>query len=109
MNQLLDSIRGPGFQRGPQRLVAGIAGGLAEQFGLNVWLVRLIVLASFLLPFLGIGLYLGLWALTPWQDGRIPLEEDANAAPRGRATSTYTWSDATESVIHAGELPPAQP
>lgn len=37
-----------------------------------------------------------------------PLEGDANAAPRGRATSTYTWSDATESVIHAGELPPAQ-
>lgn len=74
MNTLFDPLRSLGFRRGPTRLVAGIAGGLADKFGLNVWLVRLLVLASFLLPFLGIGLYLAAWVLTPWQDGRIPLE-----------------------------------
>ena len=64
-----------GFRRGPDRVLGGIAGGLAELPGLNVWLVRLIVLASFLLPVLGLGAYLVAWVLTPWQDGSIPLEQ----------------------------------
>ena len=74
MNTLFDPLRTLGYRRGPKRLVAGIAGGLAEKFDLNVWLVRALVLASFLLPFLGVGVYLVAWVLTPWQDGRIPLE-----------------------------------
>jgi phage shock protein PspC (stress-responsive transcriptional regulator) len=41
---------------------------------MNVWLVRLLVLISFLLPFVGVLLYLVVWFLTPWQDGSIPLE-----------------------------------
>jgi phage shock protein PspC (stress-responsive transcriptional regulator) len=36
--------------------------------------IRFLLLLSFLLPFVGIGLYLVVWILTPWQDGRIPLE-----------------------------------
>ena len=39
-----------------------------------MWLVRVLVLVSFLLPVLGVGAYLVAWALTPWQDGTIPLE-----------------------------------
>lgn len=74
MRKIFDSIRGIGFRRGPRRLVAGIGGGLAEKTGLNVWLVRLLILLSFLLPVLGFGAYLVAWILTPWQDGRIPLE-----------------------------------
>lgn len=74
MTRIFDFIRNLGYRRGPGRLVAGISAGLAQKFGFNVWLVRLVVFASFALPFLGVGAYLVAWALTPWQDGRIPLE-----------------------------------
>lgn len=74
MKKFFDSIRNVGFRRGPQRIAGGIAGGLAQTTGLNVWLVRILVLASFLLPVLGIGAYIVAWAITPWQDGSIPVE-----------------------------------
>ncbi len=47
---------------------------MGAALGLNVWLARLLVLVSFLLPVVGIGLYFVVWVLTPWQDGSIPLE-----------------------------------
>jgi phage shock protein C len=75
MRSIFNSIRSLGFRRGPSRLVGGIAGGIAAATGLNVWLVRLLVLLAFLLPVVGVGLYLVVWALTPWQDGSIPLEQ----------------------------------
>ncbi len=75
MNAFFSSIRNLGFRRGPQRLAGGISGGVAVATGLNVWLVRLLVLLSFLLPVVGIGLYLVVWVLSPWQDGSIPLEQ----------------------------------
>ena len=74
MSNLFNAIRSIGFRRGPQRLLGGIAGGVAEGMNVNVWLVRLLLLISFLLPVIGLGLYLVIWALTPWQDGTIPLE-----------------------------------
>lgn len=74
MNSLFDSIRKLGFRRGPDRIVGGIAGGLAKTTGINVWLMRLLVLASFLLPVVGLGAYLVAWVLTPWQDNSIPLQ-----------------------------------
>ena len=74
MNTFFATLRGFRFRRGPQRLLGGIAGGLAELSGLDVWLVRVLVLVSFLLPGLGVGAYLVAWVLTPWQDGTIPLE-----------------------------------
>ena len=75
MRKLFDAIRNTGFRRGPDRILGGIAGSLARSTGLNVWLVRLLVLASFLLPVLGLGAYLVAWVLTPWQDGSIPVEQ----------------------------------
>lgn len=74
MESFFNLIRNTGFRRGPQRLAAGIAGSIAQSLSVNVWLVRLVVLLSFLLPVIGPGLYLLLWVLTPWQDGSIPLE-----------------------------------
>lgn len=74
MDSIFDILRSTGIRRGPERLAAGIAGGLAGRFGLNAWLARALVLASFLLPVLGVGAYLVVWVLTPWQDGSIPLE-----------------------------------
>lgn len=74
MNAFFDFIRGLGFRRGPQRMLGGIAGGIAHRFNLSVLIVRILVLLSFLLPFVGVLLYVVLWAITPWQDGSIPLE-----------------------------------
>lgn len=84
MNSLFRSIRRIRFRRGPQRLLGGIAGGIANRFGINVWLVRLLVLLSFLLPVVGVVLYLVVWIVTPWQDGSIPLEQSLNKRPPAR-------------------------
>lgn len=84
MQKLFTTIRRLGFRRGPARLAGGIAGGIAQHVGINVWLARLLVLVSFLLPVVGVGLYLVVWALTPWQDGSIPLERALGGTPEIR-------------------------
>lgn len=81
MNKIFDSLRSIGFQRGPRRVLAGVGGGLSQRFGLNVWLVRVLILVSFLLPVLGVGAYVVVWVLTPWQDGSIPLERVLGGRP----------------------------
>lgn len=84
MKRFFDSIRSIGFRRGPWRLLGGIAGGIADRLDINVWLARLLVLLSFLLPVVGVGLYVVVWALTPWQDGSIPLERFLNSRTERR-------------------------
>ncbi|RBP65661.1 phage shock protein C (PspC) family protein [Brevibacterium sanguinis] len=84
MNSIFNAIRKSGYRRGPQRLVGGIAGGLAKSLGMNVWLVRLLTLVASLLPVIGIGAYLIAWVLTPWQDGSIPLERSLGRGSIGR-------------------------
>lgn len=83
MDSIFESIRGLGFRRGPERLVAGISGGLAAQYGVNVWLVRLLVIVASLLPVVGVGAYVVVWALTPWQDGTIPAEQALGGGREG--------------------------
>ncbi|MDH6140742.1 MULTISPECIES: PspC domain-containing protein [Kitasatospora] len=48
-----------------KRLVAGVCAGIAERFGLTPWTVRLIFLASCLLPGPQFLIYLALWVLLP--------------------------------------------
>lgn len=84
MNSIFNSIRGFGFRRGPQRLLGGIAGGIADRIGINVWLTRLLILLLFLLPVIGWILYIVVWILTPWQDGSIPLERLLGNTPNAR-------------------------
>ncbi|GAA4479831.1 hypothetical protein GCM10023190_23620 [Enteractinococcus fodinae] len=74
MDAIFDMIRSIRFRRGPQRLLGGIAGGIASRTGTNVWLIRLVVLILFLLPVLGWGIYAIVWLITPWRDNSIPLE-----------------------------------
>lgn len=69
-----NSIRSAGFRRGPARLLAGICGGIAAKSGINVWIVRIVLLLLFALPGVGWGLYAVIWVLTPNQTGSIPLE-----------------------------------
>lgn len=86
MNFLYSLLRKQPLRRGPKRLVGGICSGVAARFGWDPWLVRLIVLISFLLPVVGFGTYVIAWLLLPWQDGSIALQRllDAlfNRAPR---------------------------
>jgi len=74
MASVFDSIRNSGFRRGPERLLAGICGGIAVKVRVNVWLIRLVMLLLFALPVVGWGLYLVVWVLTPNQSGSIPVE-----------------------------------
>lgn len=47
------------------RVIAGVCAGIAERFGLSAWTVRLIFLASCLLPGPQFLIYLALWLLLP--------------------------------------------
>ena len=54
--------------------VGGVCAGLAATYGWDVSLVRIGVLLSFLLPFVGIGTYVVAWLLLPKTDGTIILQ-----------------------------------
>lgn len=47
------------------RLVAGVAAGLAQRFGMSAALVRILFVASMLLPGPQIVVYLVLWIIMP--------------------------------------------
>lgn len=47
------------------KLIAGVCAGLARRFGLSASLVRILFVASLLLPGPQILLYLALWILVP--------------------------------------------
>jgi phage shock protein PspC (stress-responsive transcriptional regulator) len=47
------------------RVLAGVCAGLARRFGFTPWGVRLVFLASLLLPGPQVLAYLALWALMP--------------------------------------------
>ncbi|MGJ9404650.1 PspC domain-containing protein [Arthrobacter sp. KK5.5] len=74
MDTFYSTLRSIPFRRGPKRMLGGIAGGIAEKTGWDVTLVRIAVLLSFLLPFIGVALYLVMWLLVPLQDDSIALE-----------------------------------
>lgn len=50
------------------RLVAGVAAGLARRFGLSPTLVRVLFVASMLLPGPQIVAYLALWIIMPAEE-----------------------------------------
>ncbi|MFB9372215.1 PspC domain-containing protein [Kitasatospora sp. NPDC001664] len=47
------------------RVIAGVCAGLAKRFGLAPWTVRIIAIASCLLPGPQFLIYLALWLLLP--------------------------------------------
>jgi len=71
-----DSLRRPGVSRSDDRWVGGVAGGVAQRFGLDPLLVRGLLILSFFLTGAGIVVYAIAWALLPEQrDGRIHLQQ----------------------------------
>ncbi|MBK5249317.1 MAG: PspC domain-containing protein [Actinomycetales bacterium] len=83
MDSFFDMIRRIGFRRGPNRIVGGICGGIADQTNVSVGFVRVLVLIAFLLPVVGVGVYFVAWLLLPWQDGSIPLERFLKGRSQG--------------------------
>ena len=64
----MSTSREPGrrlYRSRRNRVVAGVCGGIAEYFGWNPTVVRLVVLASFILPGTQIIFYLVAWIVMP--------------------------------------------
>lgn len=74
MEKFYNALRSSPIKRARGGWIAGICAGIAQRFGWDVSLVRIAVLLSFLLPFIGIGTYLVAWLLLPTTDGKIVLE-----------------------------------
>ena len=68
-------MRSAPITRAPGGILGGIASGIARHFGWRVGLVRIGMLLSFLLPFVGLPLYGVLLLLLPKTDGTIALEQ----------------------------------
>jgi phage shock protein C len=68
-------LRSSPIRRAPGGILGGIASGIAAQYGWRVSYVRIAMLLSFLLPFIGLPLYAVLWLLLPTTDGSIALEK----------------------------------
>lgn len=75
MDKFFDVLRASPIKRARGGWVAGICAGIAQKFGWDVSLVRIAVLLSFLLPFIGLGTYLVAWLLLPKTDGTIVLQK----------------------------------
>ncbi|WP_313813706.1 PspC domain-containing protein [Glutamicibacter sp.] len=75
MDKFFNSLRSIPLRRGPGRMVGGVAGGIADKFGWDVTIVRIIMLISFLLPVIGIVAYIVAWLLIPAQDDTIILQK----------------------------------
>ncbi|AEG43531.1 PspC domain-containing protein [Isoptericola variabilis] len=96
-----DSIRRVGVQRSEDRWVGGVAGGVAERFGVDPLLVRGLLILSFFLTGAGFVVYALAWALLPERtDGRIHLQEATrgqfDVALLGAALTLvvgFAWSD----------------
>jgi phage shock protein PspC (stress-responsive transcriptional regulator) len=95
-----DSIRRLGLARSDQRWVGGVAGGVAERFGLDPLLVRGLLILSFFLTGVGIVVYAIAWALLPERDGRIHLQQavrgDFDVALLGATVALivgFAWGD----------------
>lgn len=75
MNSFFNALRSSPIKRAPGGWFGGIASGIALRFGWPVGIVRIGILLSFLLPFIGLPLYVALWLILPKTDGTIALEK----------------------------------
>ncbi|KNC19949.1 hypothetical protein AC792_03535 [Arthrobacter sp. RIT-PI-e] len=83
-------IRGLGVTRTPERWIGGVSGAVAHRTGLDLALVRGLIVVLTIFGGIGILLYGVAWALLPEPDGRIHAEQ----AVRGTWTSGMTGATA---------------
>ncbi|ACL40679.1 PspC domain-containing protein [Pseudarthrobacter chlorophenolicus] len=74
MDKFFSIVRGFGLQRGPQRWVGGVLGGIAAKTNVDVAFVRIAFLVFCLLPGPAVVFYLLAWAILPDQRNVIPLQ-----------------------------------
>ncbi|KQQ90582.1 MULTISPECIES: PspC domain-containing protein [Micrococcaceae] len=74
MDKFFSIVRGFGLQRGPQRWVGGVLGGIAAKTNVDVAFVRIAFLVFCLLPGPAVVFYLLAWAVLPDQRNVIPLQ-----------------------------------
>lgn len=74
MDKFFRIIRGLNFNRGPERWLAGVCGGMAAKFNVDVVYVRIGFLLFGLLPGPAFVIYLLGWLLLPAQNGKIVLQ-----------------------------------
>ena len=75
MDTLYKTLRSIPVRRGPNRWVGGVCGGIADKFGWDTTVVRIVTLLLFLFPGIGVAAYLVAWLLLPKYDGSIALEK----------------------------------
>ncbi|MGG5170933.1 PspC domain-containing protein [Pseudarthrobacter sp. J1738] len=75
MNKFYEIIRSAGLNRGPQRWLGGVCGGIAAKFNLDVSWVRIGFLLLCLLPGPAFVLYAAAWLVLPdAKTAKIPLQ-----------------------------------
>ncbi|BBE23679.1 hypothetical protein MN0502_25620 [Arthrobacter sp. MN05-02] len=87
-------LRGLDITRAPDRWVGGVAGGIARRTGLDLALVRGLIVILSVFGGIGVLLYGLAWALLPEPDGRIHVEQ----AGRGSWTSGLTGAAALVAI-----------
>ncbi|MHA7132263.1 PspC domain-containing protein [Oerskovia turbata] len=100
-DRFFDTVRRIGISRSDDRWIGGVAGGIAERFGIDPLIVRGILVISVFLTGAGLVLYGLAWALLPEaRDGRIHLQQairgDFDVAMLGAAATTIvglSWSN----------------
>jgi phage shock protein C len=78
------------------RRIAGVASGVAEYFGLDVSLVRILWFLSFFVGGFGLLLYIGLWIIVPLE----PFSEAELAASAAAGTNPAAGQYWTASHLH---------
>lgn len=91
-------LRGLDITRAPDRWVGGVAGGVARRTGLDLALVRGLIVILAVFGGIGVLVYGLAWALLPEPDGRIHVEQ----AGRGSWTSGLTGAAALVAIGLSG-------
>ena len=74
MEKFFSTVRGFGLQRGPQRWLGGVCGGIAAKLNVDVAFVRIAFLLLALLPGPAFIFYLAAWLILPDQRNTIILQ-----------------------------------
>jgi len=74
MDKFFSIVRGLGLQRGPQRWLGGVCGGIAAKLNVDVAFVRIAFLLLALLPGPAFVFYLAAWLILPDQRNTIVLQ-----------------------------------
>lgn len=61
-------------------MIAGVCSGIAQRWGLDLTLVRIVTVVLTLFTGVALAAYIGAWLLTPSTDGPAPLTADSSAA-----------------------------